>query len=67
MPYNFAQANTNQLLGDLGIGGNGALSTAAKWGLDFGSQFVFNVNGVSDAMAVKDRVTNQQSAGMISR
>jgi chaperonin cofactor prefoldin len=48
LPYDFANANANQFLGDLGIGGNGALSTAAKWGLDFGSQFVFNVNGVGE-------------------
>ena len=67
IPHDFADATTGQFMGDLGISGNGALTSLAKQGLQWGSQFVFNVSDVDSALGAKDRITNQQSLQMAGR
>ena len=67
IPYDFADATMGQFMGDLGISGNGALTSLAKQGLQWGSQFVFNVSDVDSALGAKDRITNQQSLQMAGR
>ena len=51
-PYDFAMANADQFMSDLGIGG-GALTGLAKAGMDYGTNFVFNVSGIGEAMTVQ--------------
>ena len=67
IPHDFADATMGQFMGDLGISGNGALTSLAKQGLQWGSQFVFNVSDVDSALGAKDRITNQQSLQMAGR
>jgi len=67
VPMDFAMAASDQFMGDLGISGNGALTSLAKQGLQWGSQFVFNVSDVDSALGAKDRITNQQSLQMAGR
>lgn len=52
---------------DLGISGNGLLSTLAQTGLDWGSQFVFNVSNIDEAMAVQRNQVNKQATGVVGR
>ena len=54
IPYDFAQATGQQFMDDLGIGG-GALTGLAKAGMEYGTNFVFNVSGIGEAMAVQQR------------
>lgn len=67
MPVDFAKTTAQTALGDIGIPGQGALGALANYGMDLGSQFVFNVSNVDEAMAVKDRETNRQAAGIVGR
>ena len=67
IPMDFAMAASDQFMGDLGISGNGALTSLAKQGLQWGSQFVFNVSDMDSALGAKDRITNQQSLQMAGR
>ena len=61
IPVDFAQANVAQLGSDLGISGNGALSQLLKQGLNYGSQFVFNVGSMDDALAGQKNIQNRQA------
>ena len=56
-PYDFAMANADQFMSDLGIGG-GALTGLAKAGMEYGTNFVFNVGNMDDALRVK---SNEQT------
>lgn len=66
MPYNFAQASGEQFMSDLGIGG-GALSGLAMKGLEYGSQFIFNVSNIDEAMAVQSNQQNRQALAATGR
>jgi phage-related protein len=59
----FAKANANQLMQDLGMSGNGAVPAIAGQLLDWGAQtvFNFNVSNVDEAIAVKNNQLNKQS------
>lgn len=50
---------------DLGISGNGALSTLAQTGLQWGSQFIFNVANMDDAIAGQQAQQNKQALGKL--
>ena len=52
---------------DLGISGNGMLSTLAQTGLQWGSQFVFNVSNIDEAMSVQQMQQNKQTTGIVGR
>ena len=67
MPMDFAMATSDQFMSDLGISGDGALTSLAKQGLQWGSQFVFNVSDMDSALGAKDRLVNQQSLQMAGR
>ena len=67
VPMDFATATSDQFMSDLGISGDGALTSLAKQGLQWGSQFVFNVSDMDSALGAKDRITNQQSLQMAGR
>lgn len=62
---NFAKANADQFMSDVGIGGNGAISTLIKTGLDWGqqalTQYNFNVGSVDEAMRVQKNSQNRQA------
>lgn len=65
MPKDFANATISQFTSDIGISGNGALSTIAKGAVDWGSQFIFNVANMDDALMAKDREVTKQSLSYI--
>lgn len=50
---------------DLGISGNGALSTLAQTGMQWGSQFIFNVANMDDAIAGQQAQQNKQALGKL--
>lgn len=70
---NFAMANANQMMGDLGIPGGGALSTIADTGLSWATGMLgkaitggfggttINVNSVDEALAAKQTLANKQA------
>ncbi|WP_111508371.1 phage tail protein [Mycobacterium kyogaense] len=57
----FITANAKQFAGDLGIGGDGAISQALQQGLQFGKQFIFNVGSLDEAIAVKNNQINKDA------
>jgi hypothetical protein len=59
-PYDFAMSGANQFMDDLGIGG-GALTGLAKAGLEYGTNFVFNVSGIGEAMTVQKNEQNKMA------
>ena len=59
-PYDFAMANADQFMSDLGIGG-GALTGLAKAGMEYGTNFVFNVGNMDDALRVKSNEQNKMA------
>lgn len=61
MPIDFAKATGSQFLSDMGISGSGALSTLANTALDWGSQFVFNVSNIDEAMSVQKMQQSKQA------
>lgn len=67
IPKNFAEATIGQFASDIGISGKGALSEIAKYGVEFGSQFVFNVASADEAMAIKQNQVNKQALQYTSR
>ena len=60
IPYDFAQATGQQFMDDLGIGG-GALTGLAKAGMEYGTNFVFNVSGIGEAMTVQKNEQNKMA------
>ena len=66
MPMDFGKAVSGQFMSDLGFG-NGAIPTIANQLMDWGSQIVFNVSNMDDALQGQKRFQNQQSAAMIGR
>lgn len=66
MPLDFGKAVSGQFMNDLGFGG-GALPTLANQALDWGSQIVFNVANMDDALMGQKRFQTQQAIGMIGR
>jgi len=67
MPLDFLQANAQTAMQDLGISGNGMLTSLAQQGLDYGSKFIFNVSNVDEAIAVKNNQINKESQGIVGR
>jgi hypothetical protein len=67
MPVDFAKTSAMSALSDFGIPGQGALGSLADYGMQLGSQFVFNVSNVDEAMAVKDNQVAKQSMGVVGR
>jgi len=66
MPMDFAMANANQFMSDVGIGG-GAITSGLQAGLGMASNYIFNVSGIGDALTAKDRLTNQAAVGVVGR
>ncbi|QYW01549.1 tape measure protein [Mycobacterium phage Pumbaa] len=58
---NVAQAASGQLMSDLGISGNGALSQFLEQGLALGEQFIFNVGSMDDAVAGQQTIQNKKA------
>ncbi|MBU8808068.1 cation transporter [Mycolicibacterium goodii] len=65
MPFNFARANGNKLMTDLGFSGDGALSTIADslmdWGINAGKKFIFQVNSVDEALSAQRNLVNREA------
>ncbi|AJD82445.1 tape measure protein [Mycobacterium phage Sheen] len=54
-------AQQQQLFSDLGISGQGAIPALIEQGVAMGEQFIFNVNNVDEAIAVKNNQTNKKA------
>ncbi|QXN73864.1 tape measure protein [Mycobacterium phage Eaglepride] len=55
------QAPTQQLMGDLGISGNGAIPQLLEQGIALGEQFIFNVGSMDEAVAGQQTITNKKA------
>jgi hypothetical protein len=62
IPYDFAKANANQLMSDLGISGGGLLTTLAGFGMDLGSKFVFNIGSTDQAISMSQTLQRKEAA-----
>lgn len=62
MPGDFAKATVNAAAQDLGISGSGAIPTIANWALDAGTNYIFNVNNMDDAL--QGQQAQQRSAAL---
>jgi hypothetical protein len=67
MPLDFATANGNQFLSDLGWSGQGAIPSLMQQGLDYASNFVFNVANMDDALSGQRTLQNRQMQATIGR
>ena len=67
MPLDFATANGNQFLSDLGWSGQGAIPSLMQQGLDYASNFVFNVANMDDALSGQKVLQNRQMQATIGR
>ncbi|WP_051357177.1 hypothetical protein [Segniliparus rugosus] len=61
VPWDFAEANGKQFLSDIGVGGNGVLSNLLDQGFQLGSQYVFNVSNIDQAMQVQRNQQNKDA------
>ena len=64
MPGEFAKTTANAAMQDLGISGSGALPTIANWAMDAGTNFIFNVNNMDDALQGQQSQQRKQAAGI---
>ena len=64
MPGDFAKATVNAAAQDLGISGSGAIPTVANWALDAGTNFIFNVNNMDDAIQGQQAQQRRQAIGI---
>ena len=58
---NVAQGVISSYASDVGIGGNGAIEALANYGMQFGSQFVFHVNNMDEAVSGMQAQQNNQA------
>jgi hypothetical protein len=63
MPLDFAKATGQQFMSDLGMSGNGMIPNL----LEKGSQYIFQVAGVDDALSAQARLQNKRSLGLVGR
>lgn len=64
MPADFANATIGAATQDLGISGSGALPTIANWAMDAGTNFIFNVSNMDDALQGQQAQQNRQKLGI---
>ncbi|AHJ88684.1 tape measure protein [Mycobacterium phage RhynO] len=55
------QAPVDQMMGDLGISGNGALPQLLEQGIALGEQFIFNVGSMDEAVQGQQTITNKKA------
>jgi hypothetical protein len=67
MPGEFAKTTANAAMQDIGISGSGAIPTIANWAMDAGTNFIFNVNNMDDAIQGQQAQQSKQVAGTVSR
>jgi hypothetical protein len=67
MPGEFAKTTANAAMQDLGISGSGAIPTIANWAMDAGTNFIFNVNNMDDALQGQQAQQRKQTAGIAGR
>jgi len=67
MPFDFGVANANQFMTDLGWSGQGMIPSLLQQGLDYGSQFVFNVSNMDDALSGQRTLQNRQMQATLGR
>ncbi|MGU3502415.1 hypothetical protein [Mycobacterium sp. C31M] len=67
MGTDFVGAQSQQLQQDLGMSGNGAVQALADYGMQLGTNFVFNVSNVDEAISVKNNQINKQALGLHRR
>lgn len=64
MPGDFAKATVSAAAQDLGISGSGAIPTIANWAMDAGTNYIFNVNNMDDALQGSQAKQRQQTLGI---
>ena len=64
MPGDFAKATVSAAAQDLGISGSGAIPTIANWALDAGTNYIFNVNNMDDAIQGQQAQQRVQALGV---
>jgi hypothetical protein len=67
MPVNFATANANQFMTDLGWSGQGAIPSLLQQGMDFGTNFIFNVANMDDALSGQRVLQNRTAQATLGR
>lgn len=67
MPGDFAKSTISAASQDLGVSGSGAIPTIANWAMDAGTNFIFNVSNMDDALAGQRAQQNRQAAGVSGR
>jgi len=67
MPGEFAKTTANAAMSDLGISGGGLMGAATDWALDAGTNFIFNVNNMDDAIQGQQAQQHKQIAGKTVR
>jgi hypothetical protein len=67
MPGEFAKTTANAAMQDIGISGSGAIPTIANWAMDAGTNFIFNVNNMDDALQGQQAQQRAQTAGIAGR
>lgn len=74
MPLDFATTTAQQTMSDFGMSGGGVLGAGLSWAsqlagnaLGVGSNFIFNVNSVEEALAMRDNTVAKQGMGVLPR
>ena len=67
MPGEFAKTTANAAMQDLGISGGGLMGAATDWALEAGTNFIFNVNNMDDAIQGQQAQQAKQTAGIAGR
>lgn len=67
LPVDFGKNVASQFTQDLGISGGGALGAIADYGMQLGTQFIFNVSNIDEAMAVQKNQVAKQAMGVVGR
>ena len=66
MPMDFAMANSDQFMSDIGMGG-GAITEGLRAGIGLASNYIFNVSGIGEALTAKNTLTNKAAVGIVGR
>jgi hypothetical protein len=67
IPFDFATATSNQFMSDLGWSGQGAIPSLMQQGMDFGTNFIFNVANMDDALSGQRVLQNRTAQATLGR
>ena len=67
IPFDFATATSSQFMSDLGWSGQGAIPSLMQQGMDFGTNFIFNVANMDDALSGQRVLQNRTAQATLGR